>query len=167
MRDVSLVTLRDAVLARFSNASVYESLVTRMSFTDRRFSILPVSCVVKDVLKAHPGIKGGLADPQFERGVFLVLRSLLCFRKELQDVDVPLEKLRNMTSLFEVDLRSPFSGFILEKNPDGKFIRFKTPCSDSLERNDRKRKHSTQVRPLEMSCFAWFVMLIDVLYRGE
>ena len=149
MRNFSSTCIRNAVLARLEDAvSVleYESVASKLTFSDRRFAILPVSCVAKDVVKSQPTIKADFSDLQFEHCVFLVLQSLISFRKKLYEIDIPLRKMRLMSALFEEDLVTPFSGFILQKDKSGRFVRLRSQLtSDELSNravDQKKRKHS-------------------------
>ena len=113
--------LREMLLAKVCKGA-FEGLAKKMRFSDKRFAVLPISCVARE-FDNIPSIKMGQSTPSFQTRVFEIMKSIIYFRKILDAVDVCSQNLQRMSAAVHEDLETPFTGFILEMDGSGTFVR--------------------------------------------
>ena len=152
-QNASTTCIRNAVIASLEDTrtlSKYEGVACKLSFSDTRFALFPVSCVVSNVVKTQPAIKADLSDLQFDNCVFIVLQSVLAFRKKMKDIEIPVAKARALSSIFEEKIVTPFSGFIVQRDLYGRFIRQRSTRIPDEPVNKRKHVDSEVASTYEL-----------------
>lgn len=146
--------LREMLLAKVCKGA-FEELARKMRFSDKRFAVLPISCVARE-FDNIPSVQMGHSTPSFQTRVFEIMKSIIYFRKVLDAVDVCPQNLQQMSAAVHEDLETPFTGFILEMDGSGTFVRL-SPW-ETIAIHNRKAARSDELacerERAEQSCRA-------------